>query len=89
MSDTGPIQPPGWGPPSADPITKQEVDAISGPADLRLGSWDPRDSEIERLRWWLEHILRSRTSAAIDLREMAHNALEGDAQGPPHQNRGP
>jgi hypothetical protein len=54
-----------------------------------LDNWDPRDSEIERLRWWLEHILRSRTSAAIDLREMAHNALEGDAQGPPHQNRGP
>jgi hypothetical protein len=49
-----------------------------------MDDWDPRDIEIERLRWWLEHILQARTAAAVDLREMAHNALEGDGVGPPH-----
>ena len=45
-------------------------------------SWDPRDGEIERLRWWLAHIRASRDAHAVDLREMADNALQGDAQGP-------
>jgi hypothetical protein len=46
--------------------------------------WDPRDGEIARLKWWLEHIYRSRQAHSVDLREMAHNALDGDAAGPPH-----
>jgi hypothetical protein len=43
---------------------------------------DPRDGEIKRLRWWLKHIFKARNAAAVDLREMAHYALEGDAAGP-------
>jgi hypothetical protein len=44
--------------------------------------FDPRDWEIERLRWWLAHIRASRNALAVDLREMADNALQGDVQGP-------
>lgn len=44
--------------------------------------WTPEKAEIERLRWWLAHILEMRDRPAVDLREAAHNALMGDAQGP-------
>jgi hypothetical protein len=44
--------------------------------------WTPEKGEIERLRWWLQHILNMRDRPAVDLREAANSALLGDAKGP-------
>jgi hypothetical protein len=54
------------------------------PAFLRKrpDDFDPKDGEIARLTWWLRHIYNARERPAIDLREMAYNAVAGDFAGP-------
>jgi hypothetical protein len=42
---------------------------------------DKLGMEVKRLTWWLNHILKSKREA-IDLKEMAHNAIAGDFAGP-------